>query len=335
MALRRKKKTEFQKHSPEQKKAETGAESNPKPAEGSAAPEDILPEKKKKRIPLFFRILFKFFGFLFVGIAAAGVFLVTANVIDNDSFETTFYRMSSMKIENPMRIVVLSDLHCKEFGPRNADLIAEIVRLEPDMIAMVGDMMNEYQEDYSVIINLLNDLQELKIAPIFYSYGNHEKNTWYNINEKLDADIKATGVHVYSDSFDTTQINGNTIVVGGLTTPTEYYYTWWASNFMAKFVAQDSFKLLLSHYPDYFLTIFNAANPLDADLALCGHTHGGLIRIPGFGAVYGPDQGFRPKLTEGIKNVGGCTVVVSRGLGGRVFPIRINNKPELVVVDIE
>ena len=325
---------------PKSRKRLRAAEKKPKKEKKAKRSEatgqaEEAPGQAKKRLPLPVRIAAKLLGLLFIGLAAALTFLITANVLDNSTFETTFYRMTSPKINTPIRIVVLSDLHCWEYGERNADLIAEISNLEPDMIAIVGDMMNDYQEDYSVVINLLNDLQALDIAPIFYSYGNHEKDTWYNINPKLDEDIRATGVNVYSDSFDTVEINGNSIVIGGLTTGSENYYKYWASNFIKKFVAMDGFKLLLCHFPDYFVHIFNAGNPLDADLALCGHAHGGLVRIPGIGGLIAPDQGLFPDLTEGMRTVGGCTVVVSRGLGGRVYLPRINNKPELVVVDLD
>ena len=75
---------------------------------------------------------------------------------------------------------------------------------------------------------------------------------------------------------------------------------------------------------------------MPVDLALCGHTHGGMIRIPGIGGLYTPDQGFLPTLTEGLHQIGDTSLVISRGLGdGKDKRIpRINNPPELVIVDI-
>ena len=71
------------------------------------------------------------------------------------------------------------------------------------------------------------------------------------------------------------------------------------------------------------------------DLALCGHAHGGLIKLPGIGALYDNEQGFFPKLTQGCSQQCGSTVVISRGLGNSARIPRFNNRPELVVVNID
>ncbi|MBQ6517614.1 MAG: hypothetical protein IJI14_02785 [Anaerolineaceae bacterium] len=94
------------------------------------------------------------------------------------------------------------------------------------------------------------------------------------------------------------------------------------------------FRILLEHYPEYFLYLKKKKAMLDIDLALAGHAHGGVARIPHIGSLYAPGQGFFPKLTEGRHKFGTGFVVISRGLGGRPFPPRINNKPEIVVIDV-
>ncbi|MFQ8733842.1 MAG: hypothetical protein ACLSAC_27290 [Enterocloster bolteae] len=100
---------------------------------------------------------------------------------------------------------------------------------------------------------------------------------------------------------------------------------------MDKFMDDSCFKLLLVHYPEYFL---DGIEDLPIDLALCGHAHGGIIRIPFVGGVYAGEQGFFPELTEGMHELGNSTVIVSRGLGNSHKIPRINNKPELVVIDV-
>ena len=97
-------------------------------------------------------------------------------------------------------------------------------------------------------------------------------------------------------------------------------------------IGDEEFKLFLCHYPDVFK---EAMEDYPVDLALCGHAHGGLIKLPGIGALYSNEQGFFPKLTQGCLQLDGSTVVISRGLGNSSKVPRFNNRPELVVVDVD
>ena len=74
---------------------------------------------------------------------------------------------------------------------------------------------------------------------------------------------------------------------------------------------------------------------LDADLILSGHAHGGQFRLPLVGGVYAPDQGFFPDYDEGLYDLGDRFLVVSRGLGNSLFPLRINNRPEIVSITLD
>jgi len=71
------------------------------------------------------------------------------------------------------------------------------------------------------------------------------------------------------------------------------------------------------------------------DLALCGHAHGGQIRLPLVGGLFAPHQGFFPKYTSGLYREGGSAMVVSRGLGESLFPVRLGNPPEVVTVTLD
>ena len=95
--------------------------------------------------------------------------------------------------------------------------------------------------------------------------------------------------------------------------------------------ADDNFKLLLTHYPEYFLSKLNA---YDIDLAITGHAHGGQVRLPFIGGLYVADQGLFPKLCDGYHEDGNSKFIVSRGLGKSGIVPRINNKPEIVIADI-
>lgn len=88
--------------------------------------------------------------------------------------------------------------------------------------------------------------------------------------------------------------------------------------------------LLLAHRPEHFTEYADAG----FDLVLSGHAHGGQFRLPVLGPLYSPDQGFLPKLAQGMHRRGNSVLVVSRGLGNSNFPVRLFNPPEIVIIDI-
>ena len=249
---------------------------------------------------------------------------------EKNTLEVTFYHLQSDHVSAPFRIVQLSDLHLKEFGEKNAELIGYVRALQPDAIVITGDMNNHYNDDVHVVTDLCSQLVE--IVDVYYVFGNHEWVDHIHRHTDIKAKIEATGVHLLENSFETVTLNGTPVVIGGLVNEVGNYETYDAPAFMEDFMAQAGFKLLLVHYPEYFL---GKLNGYEIDLAMCGHTHGGIVRIPKLGGLYSTDQGLFPELYEGMQTVpGGSTVVVSRGLGGDSKIPRINNNPELVVVDV-
>lgn len=264
---------------------------------------------------------------------AAAVVLYSMRV--NKHFITTFYNMVSDEVDEPIRIALLTDLHLHEYGKNNEELTRRISSLDPDLIAVVGDMTNKDEADVSVVITLLVALKD--IAPVYYSAGNHEYgDILYNEQSTLIADIESTGAIYVDNTIEELTIHDTPLLIGGVcknrSDMLKYTVT---REMLAELSASEGFTLLLSHYPEGF--IGGAMNDYPFDLVLCGHAHGGQIRIPFFGdGLYSADQGFMPKYTSGMREMSGSNVVISRGLGDATSPIpRINNQPELVVIDIE
>ena len=250
--------------------------------------------------------------------------------MENETLEVSFYHLQSDVVGSPFRIVQLSDLHLHEFGEKNAELVDWVKRLNPDIIAITGDMNNHFNDDTHVVTELCSQLT--KIADVYYVMGNHEWVDHIHRNTSIKKDITATGVIMLENSYVETEVNGNKIVIGGLVNEVSNYEKYSAPKFMKNFMQADGFKVLLVHYPEYFL---GTLNHYAINLALCGHAHGGIIRIPRLGGLYSSDQGLFPDLYEGMQTVaGGSVVVVSRGLGGEGKIPRINNNPEIVVVDV-
>ena len=93
----------------------------------------------------------------------------------------------------------------------------------------------------------------------------------------------------------------------------------------------DAFTVLLAHRPEDFQAYVDAG----IDVTLSGHAHGGQFRIPGMGGLVAPGQGYFPKYTAGIHEQGESKLVVSRGLGNSIIPMRLFNLPEIVVVTLK
>ena len=86
----------------------------------------------------------------------------------------------------------------------------------------------------------------------------------------------------------------------------------------------------MSHRPE----LFEAYVASKVDLVFCGHAHGGQFRIPFIGGVVAPNQGLFPTYDSGLYNKDSTDMIVSRGLGNSIIPIRINNNPEIIIVEL-
>lgn len=260
---------------------------------------------------------------------AAALFLGRQFLLSNE-LEVTYYHLYSSKIADAenTRIVVLSDLHNREFGEDNADLIKQIADLQPDIIAVAGDMVNADDENLDIILGLCGKLT--KTAPVYYSPGNHESNLIYEKGIPLETLLTEKGVHVLINRSETVVPHKTPFLIGGLATSTEGYEEYGAA-FFEEYEKNTAFKLLISHYPSLYYDMLKDA---EIDLGVCGHYHGGQIRLPLIGGLYHGDTGFFPKYSGGMYDLPHGTLFVSRGMGGHnAFP-RINNRPELAVIDI-
>ena len=248
----------------------------------------------------------------------------------SNELETNFYNLYSAKIKSSQntRVVVLSDLHNREFGSGNDALVGQIKDLNPDLIAIAGDMVNADDDNLDIVLSLCGKLVE--IAPVYYSPGNHENHLLYEKNIPLEEKLNEKGVHVLVNRAEPVEIHETPFLIGGLTTAPEGYLEY-GEEFIREYEKSDEFKLLISHYPGLYYE--NLADT-EIDLAVCGHYHGGLVRIPGIGGLYHGDTGFFPKYSGGMYDLPSSTVFVSRGMGGHGGFPRINNRPELAVIDI-
>lgn len=264
---------------------------------------------------------------------------------DNNSIEVLNYKICSSKIPkefNNFKILQLSDLHSKNFGKENSKLISKVDEINPDIVAITGDMVND-DFDYSSFQCIINKL--IKKYKIYYIIGNHEQNVMvknYSEFNNMIEGIKSSGVNILSNEKVNVNIGTEYINLYGMHMDLKYY-----RNLIKKesrgidFTIKDMeeligrcnkerYNVLLSHNPIYFDTY----SKWGADIVLTGHMHGGMIKLPFFGGVFSPEHKFFPKYYQGIYKNGNSIMNVNRGLGRGSFCIRLFNKPEISVITL-
>lgn len=242
-------------------------------------------------------------------------------------------------VSGTVRIVHLTDLHSGVFGEENVQLIELVKQQEPDLIFMTGDMLDSKDEGPEVALALIEELSQ--IAPVYYSQGNHEKQWEQKNGVLLEASLTEAGATVLDCAYADVTVNGQELRIGG-------YYGYYRvphmihddpavqaseNAFFDKFEDTDRLKLLLCHIPTAWVD-WNYIDKYPAGLVFSGHYHGGMIRIPFVGGLVAPYVGLFPEYTQGIFEGEQATCVLSTGLGTSMGLPRINNLPEIVVVDI-
>ena len=276
--------------------------------------------------------------FIFLAIAAAVlVALVIWIAWGNTALELNTYTISSSKLPQSFdgyRIAHVSDLHNAEMGKENGKLLTMLRDAGPDMIAITGDLIDSRNTDIEVALQFVREA--VKIAPCYYVTGNHEAR----VNEygELKAGMEAAGVTVLEDVKTKISMEGETITLIGVNDPsyqTDYLFgdseTVMNTKLEELHSEKDGFTLLLSHRPELFDTYVDQ----DVDLVLSGHAHGGQFRLPFIGGLVAPNQGLFPEYDAGIYTEGNTNMLVSRGVGNSILPFRINNRPEVILIELQ
>ncbi len=249
------------------------------------------------------------------------------------------YVVESDKIENRIRIALISDLHSCQYGEKQQELIEAVDAQHPDLILMTGDIFDDAISDANTEYFLQGIAEKY---PCYYVTGNHEY--WSgstHFHEKMNL-LEQHHVNILSGTWETITVQEETINLCGVDDPDAYLIAPTANPNTQHFTEQLNqvkmasengyYTILLSHRPEYFDLYVDSF-----DLVLCGHAHGGQWRIPGLlNGLYAPDQGLFPKYAGGDYQGGNTTMIVSRGLARESTRIpRFYNWSELVVIDLQ
>ena len=244
------------------------------------------------------------------------------------------------EVLKPIRIVHLSDLHNKEFGAGNAELIALVAKQKPDLIFMSGDMLNWDDPNTEIVSDLIKALTP--IAPVYFGYGNHEYTWEKNYDRDLREIFTDAGATVVNNNYVDIEVNGQALRIGGYMGYYRQPGMFWESQeqydfeiaFADDFENTARIKLLINHIPTSWLD-WEYINKYQVDAVFCGHYHGGTVRLPMLDrGLYAPYIGWFPSYTKGMFSGAKAVCILSAGLGEEHSIPRIYNPPEVVVVDI-
>ena len=225
-----------------------------------------------------------------------------------------------------LRIVELADLHGRVFGRGSRRLLAAVRRAEPDLICIDGDLFDEHT-DLAMLPPLLRGL--CAIAPVYYVTGNHE---WRVPGLRgILAQMRACGVTVLQDDWRVLRRGEDALIVAGTDDPCGPAERKTPAELIADIRAEAgeaAFFLLLTHRNDQ-LPQWSA---LGVQAVLAGHCHGGVVRLPFVGGLFGTDRRLFPAWDAGLYRQGETALYVSRGLGYTNVHFRLFNQPEVAVI---
>ena len=254
----------------------------------------------------------------------------------NIALEVNEYEIVSDRIPEAFagfRIAQVSDLHNKDFGEGYGQLLTLLSEINPDIIVVTGDLIDSRQPDLDIALEFA--WQAGKIARVYFVSGNHEARIPEYEDLKIGL-VKAGVVILENQKVEITR-EGETITLMGIDDPSfQEDYLFGDSESVARQAIEnlqnesDGYTILLSHRPE----LFDLYAETEMDLVFSGHAHGGQFRLPFVGGLVAPKQGFFPKYDAGLFSEGSTNMIVSRGVGNSIIPIRFNNRPEIVLVTL-
>lgn len=269
--------------------------------------------------------------------AAVLVGLILWVMWGNQALEFNTYTITSdslPEVFSGYRIAQVSDLHNAEMGSKNEKLLSMLRDAEPNLIAITGDLIDSRRTDIDLAIRFAE--QAVQIAPCYYVTGKHEARLSEVEYADFEQRLVAVGVTVLHDDEVIIARQGQQISLVGIDDP----------DFAGKYggvgldmnpvrinelSTTNTFTVLLSHRPEFFRQYVQSGT----DLVLSGHAHGGQIRLPLIGGLFAPNQGLFPEYDAGLYAEGSTNLIVSRGIGNSLFPFRFNNRPEVILIELQ
>lgn len=262
---------------------------------------------------------------------------IIVTVRENNTLELNYITVNNSTLPSEFegfRIAHVSDLHNSEWGESNERLINLLKASKPDIIAITGDIVDRNRTNVEIAVNFAKEAT--KIAPCYYVSGNHESAI--PNYDQLEKGLTEVGVTVLNNSKVEIKRGNDKITIMGICDPTlviderdGYDEKSITKDLISKIsYTKNDYTILLSHRPESFDIYVEK----EIDLTLSGHAHGGQVRLPLIGGILAPNQGFFPYYDSGLYEKNTSAMIVSRGIGNSTFPIRVNNVPEIILIEL-
>ena len=249
------------------------------------------------------------------------------------------------KPESPIRIAIIADLHNRVFGEGNNQLVETIQKQYPDMVFSVGDLTVSGARGKEINLDIgISLLKRLSCdCPVYCVNGNHEYRAkmwprrYKDVYAKWVSELQKMGIVLLENQRAQVDIKGARLTLHGLELPISYYKKMGKDVITAEEIREyigipeeERYNILLVHNPVFF----ESYALWGADLALCGHLHGGMVRLPFVGGLISPQIKLFPKYDYGMYEKYGRRMVVTSGLGTHSLAPRINNPAEVVILEL-
>ncbi len=261
-------------------------------------------------------------------------------VIETRILRVTHYELDVGKncsgIKKPLKVVIVSDLHCTRFGTGNRRLVERIAEQNADLVIVVGDVINGRPQDIRYATEFFGQLNDRGIDTV-YVFGNHEQKLSLVDEDELDTYTSLMKKLVRVVNNETIEIGG--LVIKGLLIPLKMYRDRMINisdyfdpvGLAGEFEDDGKYHILVAHDPT-FAAMYSR---IGADLIISGHLHGGIIRIPFIGGLISPRHKLFPRRTKGMFDEGKAKLLVTSGIGWHALPFRFFNDPQIAVLEIK
>lgn len=262
----------------------------------------------------------------------------------NHLHKITKYKIHLSKLHSKMKgkkIVFLSDTHFKKstslaFLDR---ILVDIEQISPDIIIFGGDIIHKMDEE-KVLEQTKDFFYQLnKVAPTYVTYGDHDLAS--EQLEDIKRVLKLSGAEELSNAAEWISFEDATVGFWLMGLSEQVIDLDGTEDPLLKIAlpahSQNETKILIAHHPEYFESYLlnEQARP---NLILSGHTLGGQIILPMVGGLFAPGQGQNPSYDFGIftnKQYPDSRMIITSGIGNASFPLRVNNRPEVVLIELE
>lgn len=254
----------------------------------------------------------------------------------NKTIKVSTHEISSEKLPEKFKgfkIAQVSDIHCEKIGGSDQLFLQTLKKENPDIIVITGDVLDSYRNNFEIAYNILAQIAE--IAPCYYVSGNHELRL-DNEYKELKLVLDKLGIINLCNSFREIYKDGDSIILSGVE-DFNYFIKQDISNYysnhrnmLLSLYHPEKYNILLAHRPEKFFVY----SEVGYDLIFSGHAHGGQWNIPFLGRIFSPSQGYFPEYTHGCYTAKNSNMIISQGLGNSSFPMRINNRLELIIVTL-